>query len=252
MRRDPRRRRQFLVLRRVVVGCAIALFVVLGFISEVGSLATYAGFLTAGLAVALQTPIVSVVAYFFLIGRYGLRAGDRVTISGVTGDVIEIGLVRIYVMELTGKGTDLHPSGRVVAFSNAVLFQPAALFKQMPGGDYVWRTITVVLAGECDAQIVETKLMAAVDAVYEQYRDKIEEQHALFERSVDMKISPPRPEGRLRFTDAGLEFAVHYPVELRRGSAIDERILRALQESIAKEPALALARLGEPRLQEAI
>src|SRR5262249_48627463 len=110
---DSRRRRQFLTLRRIVIACALILTVVLGFVTEFGSLATYAGFVTAGLAVALQNPILSIVAYFFLIGRYGIRVGDRVTISGVTGDVIEIGLVRISLMEL---GPDMHSTGRVVVF----------------------------------------------------------------------------------------------------------------------------------------
>jgi len=95
---DARRRRQFLMLRRFTVGIAVVFVIVLGFVTEFGSLATYAGFVTAGIAVALQNPILSVVAYFFLIGRYGIRVGDRVTISGVTGEVIEIGLVRIYLM----------------------------------------------------------------------------------------------------------------------------------------------------------
>ncbi len=114
--RDARRRRQFLLLRRVAVSVAVMLAVVFWFVSELGSLATYAGFVTAGVAVALQSPILSVVAYFFLIGRYGIRVGDRVTISGVTGEVIEIGLVRIYLAELAGAGPDLHPTGRVVVF----------------------------------------------------------------------------------------------------------------------------------------
>jgi len=35
---------------------------------------------TAGVAVALQSVILSVAAYFFLIGRYGVKVGDRVTI----------------------------------------------------------------------------------------------------------------------------------------------------------------------------
>jgi small-conductance mechanosensitive channel len=250
--RDARRRRQFLVMRRVVVGFAIALVVVLGFVSEVGSLATYAGFLTAGLAVALQNPIASVVAYFFLIGRYGLRVGDRVTISGVTGDIIEIGLVRIYVMELVNNGTDLVPTGRIVTFSNSVLFQPAALFKKMPGADYVWHTVSLTLAPECDARFAETRLMGAVESVYEEYRESIEQQHALFERSVDMKVSPPQPHGSIRFNDAGLEFTVRYPAELKSAGTVDEHVMRALHRAIDSEPSLALARSGQPKLQETV
>src|SRR5581483_10500019 len=109
---DQRRRRQFLVLRRVAVGIALTFVIGFGLVSEIGSLATYIGFVTAGVAVALQNVILAVVAYFFFIGRYGVRVGDRVTLSGVTGRVVEIGLVRIYLMELAGP--DLHATGRMV------------------------------------------------------------------------------------------------------------------------------------------
>ncbi|HEY1342412.1 MAG TPA: mechanosensitive ion channel domain-containing protein, partial [Bryobacteraceae bacterium] len=92
---DLRRRRQFLLLRRIVVACAVALFVVLSFVTEFGSLATFAGFSAAGIALALQSVILSVVAYFFLVGRWGVRVGDRVTVGGVTGEVADIGLFRL-------------------------------------------------------------------------------------------------------------------------------------------------------------
>ena len=108
---DARRRRQLLLVRRFVSGFLMLLIVAFGFVSEFSSLATMAGFITAGIAVALQTVILSIAAYFTLIGRRGVKAGDRITISGVTGDVMEIGLVRLYLMELGGTGIDLLPDG---------------------------------------------------------------------------------------------------------------------------------------------
>ena len=249
--RDPRRRKQFLVVRRIVVSAIIGVAIAIGLVNEMGSLATYAGFLTAGLAVALQNPIGSVVAYFFLIGRYGLKVGDRVTIAGVTGDVVEIGLVRLYLMELTGSESDLHPTGRIVGFSNSVLFQPAAIFRQMPGADYVWHAATVTLAPETDPKLAETKLMAAVDAVYEPGREKLERQHAAFQRLVDVPVPPPKPVGRLRHTNNGLEFVVRYAAEMRDSSATDDRVLNALSGAVAHESGLALAPAGSPRLQSA-
>ena len=134
---DLRRRRQFLLLRRILVGGAVALFVVFSFVTEFGSLATFAGFSAAGIVVALQSVILSVVAYFFVVGRWEVRVGDRVTVAGVTGEVADIGLFRLYLMELGGSGVGLYPTGRIVVFPNAVFFQPAAVFKQLPGIDYI-------------------------------------------------------------------------------------------------------------------
>ncbi|HKE24018.1 MAG TPA: mechanosensitive ion channel domain-containing protein [Bryobacteraceae bacterium] len=250
--KDQRRRRQFMVLRRILVGCAVFVVVVLGFVSQFGSLATYAGLITAGLAVALQNVILSVVAYFFLIGKYGIRIGDRVTISGVTGKVVDIGLVRIYLMELTGAASDLHATGRIVVFSNSVLFQPAALFKQMPGANYLWHSVQLTLASDSDFHVAEDRMTKAVNGVYEDYRETIERQHAALERSVQVEVSSPRPQTRLRFSAAGLEFTVHYTVELDRASEIDDRMMKALYDAIAAEPRLTLASAGAPKLQETV
>jgi small-conductance mechanosensitive channel len=247
--RDARRRRQFLVVRRVAAAAAIALVIIFGFVSEFGSLATYAGFVTAGIAVALQSPILSVVAYFFLIGRYGIRVGDRVTISGVTGDVIEIGFVRIYLAELAGTGPDLHLTGRVVVFSNSVIFQPAALYKQMPGIDYVWHTVTLTLTSTDDFQVAENTLKAAVESAYEKYGERIERQYASVEKTVDVHMAAPKPEIRLRRTDAGLEYTVEYPAEIQQAVEMDNEILQALHDAIAKEPRLNFASSGTPKVQ---
>jgi len=246
---DPRRRRRFLVLGRVVVAAAIAFVFVLSFISEFGSLATYAGLLTAGIAVSLQNVILAVVAYFFLIGRHGVRIGDRVTISGVTGNVVELGLVRIYLMELMGTGAELHPTGRIVVFSNSVIFQPSAMFKQLPGIDYVWHTVKLELTADSDFETAQKQLSSVIESVYHEYREIIEQQHAAFERAVQLQLSAPRPECRLRFTESKLEVFVNYPVPLKGASHVDDKVMKQLYEEILKEPNLHLVSAGVPQLQ---
>jgi small-conductance mechanosensitive channel len=242
--KDSRRRQQFLALRRVAVGIALTVVIGFGLVTEVGSLATYAGLITAGLAVALQNVILAVVAYFFLIGRYGVRVGDRVTLAGVTGRVVEIGLVRIYLMELTGP--ELRSTGRMVVLSNAVLFQPTALFKQMPGGDFFWHTIMLTVAPTTDVSAAEKRLSEAADSVYENYRPAIEEQHAALQRFIDFETAMPKPEVYVRLTDKGLECTVRYPVEPARAASIDQKMLTALREAQSKQPPLEL--VGGPLL----
>jgi len=235
---DSRRRRQFLLLRRVAIGVTLTIVIVFGLVSEFGSVATYAGFVTAGLAVALQNVILAVVAYFFLIGRFGVRVGDRITLAGVTGRVVEIGLIRIYLMELSGP--ELHSTGRIVVLSNAVLFQPQALFKQIPGATYAWHTITLTIMATADIQDAHNRLQAAADAVYQKYRGAIDRQHAAVQSFIDFDTSAPQPEVRVRWGESGLECAVRYPVEPEHAAATDQQMLKALRDALTKDPPLAL------------
>jgi small-conductance mechanosensitive channel len=250
---DARRRRQYLVLRRVVVGFLVAIVLTLGFISQFSSLATFAGFITAGIAVGLQAVLLSVAAYFFIIGRYGIRVGDRISIAGITGDVVDIGLVRLYLMEMAGTGPDFHPTGRIVVFSNAVLFQAATpLFKQIPGTEYAWHEVAVLLAPDGDRGAAQDKLVAGIDEVYAGYRSEIERQHADIERRIDIKIEPPRPEARLQFAEGGVELLVRYPVAMRQAADIDEDMTRKVLDLIETDPVLKAAVAGHPRIRSAV
>lgn len=246
--REPLRRHQLLLLRRIVTGILMAIVLTLGFISEFNSLATFAGFLTAGIAVALQTLILSVAAYFFLIGRHGVRVGDRITVSGVTGDVIDVGPVRLYLMELGGVGYDLYPTGRVVVVSNSVLFQGVPFFKQIPGTAYAWHEVVVKLQPGGDYAQAEKKLLEAVNAVYAQYRDSLEQQHQALEGLVAIPLVVPSPQARLQLENSGLELAVRYPVALHREAETDNQMIRKIVETIQGDPELKVA-VGSPTIR---
>ncbi len=249
---ESRRRRQLMLIRGFVTGFLMAVVIAMGFISEFSSLATFAGFLTAGIAVALQTVILSVAAYFFLIGKYGVRVGDRITVSGVTGDVIDVGLVRLYLMELSGTGIDLFPTGRVVVFSNSVMFQATPFFKQLPGTAYAWHEVAITLAPDANHAAAEQKLLDVVNSVYSQYKHSIDHQHALVERLIDSPVSTPAPKAHLQFSDTGLEFVVRYPVEIPHAADIDDQMTRKLMEVIADDPDLKATVSGSPKLRAPI
>jgi small-conductance mechanosensitive channel len=250
---DPRRRRQFLVLRRIVTGFLVAMVLTLGFVSQFSSLATFAGFITAGIAVALQAVLLSIAAYFFIMGRYGIRVGDRISVAGITGDVVDIGLVRLYIMELAGTGLDFYPTGRIVVFSNSVLFQTGTpLFKQIPGTEYAWHEVVLRMAPNADHRAAQEKLVATVNSVYSKYRHHIERQHATIERRVDIQIEAPRPEARLQFGDVSLELLVRYPVEIRRAPDIDEEMTQKVLDLVENDALVKAASAGTPKIRTVV
>jgi len=248
---DIRRRRQFLLMRRIIVGVIVAMIITGGLVTEIGSLATYAGILTAGIAVSLQTVILSAVAYFFFIGRYGVRVGDRVTVGGVTGDVIDIGLFRLYLMELGGGQDTLQPTGRIVVFSNSVLFQPSGFFKQLPGSDYNWHEVALTLAPESDYKLAEQRLLAAVGQVVNDYLPDVQKQHEIVNQSVHVSTPTPQISGQFHFVESGLEYVVRYPVQTHRTAEIDDQITRHLLTVIDEEPKLKLVNSSPPKIQRA-
>jgi small-conductance mechanosensitive channel len=250
--RDVRRRRQFLLIRRFATAILMTVIIIMGFVSNFSSFATFAGFITAGIAVALQTIILSIAAYFFLIGRYGVRVGDRVTVSGVTGDVIDIGLVRVFLMELAGTGIDLHPTGRVVVLANSALFSTTPLYKQLPGTDYTWHEVFVSMAADADTAKAESVLLAAVNGVYGGYRQSMERQHGDLERILDYKTDLPVPSGHVRFTDAGLEVVIRYPAEIRRMSQIDEQVTLQVLAAVRGDEEVKKSLATMPRIRAAV
>jgi small-conductance mechanosensitive channel len=248
---ETRRRYQFLLLGRIVVWLAVGVIVALTFTTELGSVATYAGLLTAGLAVALQGVILSVAGYFFLIGKYGIRVGDRVQVSGVTGDVVDIGLVRFHLLELGSSGTEAQPSGRVVAFANSVVFQPTAgIFKQIPGASFVWHEVSLAFSPDSDYRLIQERMAGAMDKALKNHRGEMDRQMRHMEQTLSsIHAIELLPKTSLRFTTTGIEVTVRFPVAQQNAAEIDDQVMRELYAAIEQEPKLTLVESGRPTLR---
>ena len=226
---DARRRNQLLLWRRITTWLLIVLILGLTFISHLSAFATFAGLLTAGVAVAMQSVLVSVVGYFILIGKYGLRVGDRVQVGGVTGEVIDLGLIRMHLLELTSQ-EPLGPTGRIVAFANSIVFQASGgLFRQIPGVNFTWHEVSVRLPPGSDYAALKDRCLACVTAVVGEYRGELVHQAETLKKTASMPAATEvAPQVQLQFSPAGVEAKVRYPVPLNRTAEVDERISREL------------------------
>lgn len=250
---DLRRRRQLLLVRRIVIGFFGGLVLLFGFVTQFSSLATFAGFLTAGIAVGLQTILLSVAAYFFIVGRYGVRVGDRITVAGVTGTVIEVGIARFYMMELVGSGTELHSTGRVAVFANSVLFQTGTpLYKQLPGTEYAWHELTAKLKQDADTEAVSKTLCSIIESVYETYKSAIDAQQRQIEGWMGAPVDQARVVSHLRMADDGLQVAILFPVEIEGAAHADAAIASAILKAMQSEGPLKQGLVSVPTIKAAV
>jgi small-conductance mechanosensitive channel len=117
---DPNRRRIISMVHRVLTMFAVAVVALFSVVSDLSSLATYFGLLSAGLLLALQNVILPSLGSLLLLGKRGIRVGDRVQISGVTGDVINMGLLQFQLQEFDVKEGRF--TGHLATFSNSLVF----------------------------------------------------------------------------------------------------------------------------------
>jgi hypothetical protein len=122
---DPNRRRVISMVHRLLTLFAIAVVALFSVASDLSSLATYFGLLTAGMAVALQNVILASLGYLVLMGKRGIRIGDRIQVSGITGDVINMGMLQFQLREFDVEEDRF--TGHVATFSNSLVFVSPAI-----------------------------------------------------------------------------------------------------------------------------
>jgi hypothetical protein len=117
---DPNRRRFINMSYQFLTLIAITVVVVFALASDLKSVATYFGLMSAGLLLALENVILATLGSLLLVGKRGIRIGDRVQVSGVTGDVIDMGLLQFQLREFdVEKGRF---TGHMATFSNSLVF----------------------------------------------------------------------------------------------------------------------------------
>src|SRR5690606_13335994 len=106
-----------------VLGLAATGLLVWIWLEGLTGFATYLGLLSAGIAVALQEPIIDVAGWIFLIIRRPFRVGDRIQIGPHSGDVVDIRVLQFTLLEVGNWVNADQSTGRVIHIPNGWLFK---------------------------------------------------------------------------------------------------------------------------------
>ncbi len=144
---DVRARYRVNKASRYIAGTLMFLIVGRIWFEGIGSLATFLGLLTAGLAIALKDPIVNFAGWLFILWRRPFELGDRIEIGAHRGDVIDQRLFQFTLMEI-GNWVDADQStGRVIHVPNGMVFT-AAQANYSKGFMFIWNELPVLVTFE--------------------------------------------------------------------------------------------------------
>jgi small-conductance mechanosensitive channel len=202
----------------------VILFVIFGAPSQ---LSTIIGLATAGLTVALKDFIVSFMGWFVLMGRNGIRVGDRVEIKGVRGEVIEIGLLRTIILE-TGNWTDAgQPTGRQVAFLNSFAVE-GYYFNFSTSGQWLWDELHVLVPAGQDPYPLIEKIRDIVKNETKDNAQLAEKEWQSLSPRYGVRSFSDGPTVNVKPTDHGVDLIVRYIVRAAERSDVRYRLNHAV------------------------
>ena len=194
----------------------VAVAVILAVISLSGSFAALgisAAFLGMIMGWSLQAPVTGIAAWLMIILKRPFKIGDRIIVSGVIGDVVDINLTHIVLNQVGGTVGGEEKSGRGVMVPNATLFQQL-IYNYSFETNFLLDEVPVLITYESDCDEAERILLASAGEIA---ADTIAE-------------SGQEPYVRAELADSGIRLRLRYQTLAMERQRISSEIVRRIIE----------------------
>jgi small-conductance mechanosensitive channel len=206
-------------------------------LQEIG---VFLGLASAGLAISLRDPLVSVAGWLFILLRRPYVIGDRIQVGETFGDVVDIRMFQTYLLECGNWVDGDQATGRIVMVPNTVVFT-TSIANYTHGFAYIWDEVTVRLTFESDwkrakellTTIAEEQTLPSCEDAERQIREAASEHLIFFKKLTPIVYTSVK--------EWGIQLTVRYltPVRQRRGSS--QRVWEATLEAFAQVPDISFA-----------
>jgi small-conductance mechanosensitive channel len=212
-------------------GALAVLAIVKIWVQGVTGLATYLGLLSAGLAIALQDPIINLFGWIFIVTRSPFRVGDRIQIGPHAGDVVDIRIFQFTLLEIGNWVHADQSTGRVIHVPNGWVFKNTVANYDR-GFSYIWNEIEVVVTFESNWKRAKRELTRIVN-------DHAEHLTSDAMRAIDeaaeryhIKMSKLTPVVWTDVVDSGVRLTMRYLCKPRDRRASRNEMWEAILEEI--------------------
>lgn len=252
-KRSPTKKQQYNIVRLIrLLSVFAAVFIVVTFLFQKWYTAAVSlGLVSLILGFALQTPISSLIGWFYIIIRTPYRIGDRIQVGNFTGDVVEIGYLDTTLWEFHGDylSNDV-PSGRLIRFPNTLVLQSEVYNYSWRKFPFIWNEIPFHIAYESDFDYVEKTIKTvATKELGDGMDDVIERFKQLVKKTpVDELEIKEYPFVVFRINaNTWVEVSVTYLVDPKRAAAIRTRLIKSIIKELLKEPGKVMFPNGNAR-----
>ncbi|HWC97858.1 MAG TPA: mechanosensitive ion channel domain-containing protein [Candidatus Sulfopaludibacter sp.] len=226
---DRKRLHQVRLISTVAVQLVAVVAILLIVFGPPTQLSTIIGLATAGLTVVMKDFIVAFFGWFTLMGKNGIRVGDWVEIEGISGEVIEIGILKTVLLETGNWSAQGHPTGRQVAFSNSFAMEKH-YFNFSTSNQWLWDQLRVIVPPGGDPYEIARQIADTVEQETRQDAAGAAEEWDRVASKYGASSFSAKPAVDLRPGSNGLEVVVRYITKAPRRDQVKSRLFQVIVE----------------------
>jgi small-conductance mechanosensitive channel len=201
--------------------------------AALGSLGTFLGLLSAGIAIALKDPVTDIAAWLFLVWRKPFDIGDRIQIGNSKGDVIDIRVFKFTILEI-GNWVDADQStGRVIHVPNHKVFTED-LANYTSDFEFIWNEIGVLVTFESDWKKAKEILKEVVDDNMHEFVEQARQEVKKAEKSYLIQYRYLTPIVYTSVKDSGINLSIRYLSDPRKRRGISQALWESILERYAE------------------
>src|SRR3989475_6320661 len=192
------------------------------------------------IALAVQTPMKSFIAWIYILVRQPYRVGDRIKIADATGDVIDVGYLDTTLWEFGGQylSSD-HPSGRLIKFPNEKVLDELVYNYSWPLFPYIWNEVKFQIGYNADLEFIASTMQKITEEeLGKEMLKRVQTFRDLLARTpVDELDVHEHPRVIFRVADnTWLEAIVRYLVAPREAGRVKSRLIKKLLAALNAAP----------------
>ena len=221
---------------------AFLLIILLGsvWIKGFGSIGTYLGIASAGVAIALHETIANIAGWFFILWRKPFVIGDRIQIGETKGDVIDLRLFQFSMVEVGNWVEAEQSTGRIIHVPNShVLKERTANYHG--GFNYIWNEIHILVTFESNWRKTREILEKIAKEKIESSARQAEIQLRQAAERYMIHFSKLTPAVYMSARDSGVLFSVRYMINPRQKRGSEQSLWEVILDEFEKHPDIELA-----------
>ena len=202
---------------------AFGLFII--WAAELQALAVSFAVLAMAFVWGTKETLACIQGAVYRISSNAFEVGDRISIGGIRGDVIDPGLLGTLVFEV---GQGHQRTGRTISIPNS-LFMTEPVLNESLGGEYMLHLMTLPVDRNADLAAIERKALTAAQEACADFLDDV--RRPITARYRRHGLTPPIVDPRVTYQVVNkdtVNILLRIPTPIKLERQVEQKVLRAV------------------------